>query len=87
MANAGFVKESRWITVRTGANGNAKFRHAGRTYRVDEFIRCRDNPWHADMNVPEQIHAYHQESFSNLFLEVHPSGDMVRLWREKTREE
>ena len=83
MANAGFVKESRWITVRTGVNGNAKFRHGGRTYLLDKFVRRRDNPWQADMDVPEHIHAYLAESFSNLFLEIHPSGDKVRLWREE----
>ena len=57
------------------------FEYNGERYWLFNFIRTRNNPF-CDIETPEYIHGYNLTSYNPLFIEIHDSGDAVRVYEK-----
>lgn len=80
----GYKTNNRWIKINETVNGKPYFQHNGKRYRLDDFIRCHDNPWIGNGNFPSYIHGYYAHEYYNpIFIEISPRGDAVKIYTEK----
>ena len=75
----GYKTNNRWIKVNTD---NGSFRHNGKRYHLDDFVRCHNNPWNSG-NFPSYIHGYYAHEYYNpMYIEISKGGDAVKIYRE-----
>ena len=82
-----FKKVSRWIKICSTANGKPYFRHNGKRYYLDNFVR-KDSPWSgfAKGVLPEYIHGFDAtEYYKPYFIEISKDGEAVRLYNHEEK--
>lgn len=79
----GYKTNNRWIKVNYTLNGKPYFKHKGKRYYLDDFIRCHDNPWIGTSHYPSYIHGYYaHEYYHPMYIEISKGGDAVKVYRE-----
>ena len=80
---------SRWIKLYSNMNGSYWFKHYGKRYKLDQFLRLSYPMFYEDNEGKTGIiGGYDGEQWYNPYLlEVHPDGEYIRLWEELKGEE
>ena len=79
----GYKTNNRWIKVNRTLNGKPYFKHKGKRYYLDDFIRCHDNPWIGTSHYPSYIHGYYaREYYHPMYIEIERRGEAVKVYRE-----
>ena len=87
-----YKRVSRWIKIDFNLHGELFFRHNGRRYKLNDFMRINYPYYDTDILTDTinpldareviQLSGYEaNEYYKPLFIEVSDSGDSVRLYR------